>query len=113
MNALNPVQRVDRQIREAIRGHEPNTTKDEADARVLALLDLVGIAPSRARSYPHEFSGGMRQRAMIAMSLACQPSLLIADEPTTALDVISQAQILALLASTATPRIAQSADDFP
>ena len=99
MNALNPVQRVDRQIREAIRAHEPNTTKDEADTRVLALLDLVGIAPSRAGSYPHEFSGGMRQRAMIAMSLACQPSLLIADEPTTALDVISQAQILALLAS--------------
>jgi oligopeptide/dipeptide ABC transporter ATP-binding protein len=99
MNALNPVQRVDRQIREAIRAHEPATTKDEADARVLSLLDLVGIAPSRARSYPHEFSGGMRQRVMIAMSLACQPSLLIADEPTTALDVISQAQILALLAS--------------
>jgi len=99
MNALNPVQRVDRQIREAISAHEPDTTKDEADARVLTLLDLVGIAASRVRSYPHEFSGGMRQRAMIAMSLACQPSLLIADEPTTALDVISQAQILALLAS--------------
>lgn len=99
MNALNPVQRVDRQIREAILTHEPTTTKAEAEARVLSLLDVVGISPSRSRSYPHEFSGGMRQRAMIAMALACQPSLLIADEPTTALDVISQAQILALLAS--------------
>jgi len=97
MNALNPVQRVDRQILEAIRTHEPETSKQDAYARVLELFNLVGISPSRAKSYPHEFSGGMRQRAMIAMSLACRPSLLIADEPTTALDVISQAQILTLL----------------
>ncbi len=99
MNALNPVQRVDKQIREAITTHEPATSRAEADRRVLELLEVVGIAPGRARSYPHEFSGGMRQRAMIAMALACRPALLIADEPTTALDVISQAQILALLAS--------------
>jgi oligopeptide/dipeptide ABC transporter ATP-binding protein len=97
MNALNPVHRIDKQILEAIQTHEPETSKDDAQARVLELIELVGISPSRAKSYPHEFSGGMRQRAMIAMSLACRPSLLIADEPTTALDVISQAQILALL----------------
>jgi len=97
MNALNPVQRIDRQILEAITTHEPGIDVGVARARVLDLLDSVGIAPARASSYPHEFSGGMRQRAMIAMSLACRPRLLIADEPTTALDVISQAQILALL----------------
>lgn len=97
MNALNPVLRIDRQIREAISRHEPNVSKEEANARVLEMFDLVGVSASRARSYPHEFSGGMRQRAMIAMSLVCRPLLLIADEPTTALDVISQAQILALL----------------
>ena len=99
MNALNPVQRVDRQILEAITAHDPRVERDVANARVLELLDLVGIAPARSKSYPHEFSGGMRQRAMIAMALACRPSLLIADEPTTALDVISQAQILALLST--------------
>ncbi len=99
MNALNPVQRVDRQILEAISAHDSHAAKEESSQRVLELLDLVGIAPARAKSYPHEFSGGMRQRAMIAMALACRPSLLIADEPTTALDVISQAQILALLSS--------------
>ncbi|MHB1088799.1 MAG: ABC transporter ATP-binding protein [Acidimicrobiales bacterium] len=99
MNALNPVQRVDRQILEAITAHDAHAAKDESTRRVLQLLDLVGISPARAKSFPHEFSGGMRQRAMIAMALACRPSLLIADEPTTALDVISQAQILALLSS--------------
>lgn len=97
MNALNPVQRIDRQILEAITTHEPDVDANEARSRVLGLLDAVGISPGRSSSYPHEFSGGMRQRAMIAMSLACHPQLLIADEPTTALDVISQAQILSLL----------------
>ncbi len=97
MNALNPVQRIDQQILEAIRIHEPETSTATARARVVELLGLVGIAPSRAASYPHEFSGGMRQRAMIAMALACQPALVIADEPTTALDAISQDQILQLL----------------
>jgi peptide/nickel transport system ATP-binding protein len=97
MNALNPVQRVDRQILEAITTHEHDVDKHVATDRVLELLDLVGVSPSRAKSYPHEFSGGMRQRALIAMALACTPSLLIADEPTTALDVISQTQILNLL----------------
>ena len=99
MNALNPVQRVDRQILEAITAHDSHAPKDAARERVLELLDRVGVSPARAKSYPHEFSGGMRQRAMIAMALACRPLLLIADEPTTALDVISQAQILALLRS--------------
>ena len=97
MNALNPVLRISRQILEPIVTHAPETAARDAEQRVMELLDLVGISPSRARSYPHEFSGGMRQRVMIAMALACHPSLLIADEPTTALDVISQAQILSLL----------------
>ena len=104
MNALNPVHRIDRQILEPIRTHEPDTSAADARARVDELLDLVGVAPARARSYPHEFSGGMRQRVMIAMALACQPSLLIADEPTTALDVINQLQILNLLGDLRTQR---------
>jgi oligopeptide/dipeptide ABC transporter ATP-binding protein len=99
MNALNPVARVDRQIVEPILAHEPGTSAADARARARELLEQVGVSPSRASSYPHEFSGGMRQRVMIAMSLACRPKLLIADEPTTALDVISQAQILTLLGS--------------
>ncbi len=97
MNALNPVRAVGDQIREAIRLHEPGVSDRDARARVAELLDQVGIASARASEYPHEFSGGMRQRAMIAMALACRPAVLIADEPVTALDVMVQAQILQLL----------------
>ena len=97
MNALNPVYKVRDQIVEAISVHEPDVNKDEARERVGKLLETVGIDPSRADNYPHEFSGGMRQRALIAMALACNPDLLIADEPGTALDVIVQAQVLRLL----------------
>lgn len=97
MNALNPVYKVGDQIVEAIIAHEPNTKKNEAEERTTKLLELVGIDPSRANNYPHEFSGGMRQRALIAMSVACNPDLLIADEPGTALDVIVQAQVLRMM----------------
>ena len=97
MNALNPVHTIGHQIREPIKLHEPDTTKDEAETRAAELLDAVGIAPDRASDYPHELSGGMRQRVMIAMALACRPDLVIADEPVTALDVMTQAQILNLL----------------
>jgi peptide/nickel transport system ATP-binding protein len=94
MNALDPVMRIDRQIAEAIRLHEPGANPNE---RVNELLERVGIPSSRRRQYPHEFSGGMRQRVMIALALACGPELIIGDEPTTALDVMTQGQILQLL----------------
>lgn len=93
MNALNPVHRVGDQIVEAILEHE-DVSHEEAVSRTKDLLDLVGINPNRFGEYPHEFSGGMKQRAVIAMALACHPDLIIADEPTTALDVMVQAQIL-------------------
>ncbi len=100
MTSLNPVYTIGSQIVEAIRLHR-STSRKAAQARAIELLDLVGIpAPAeRVDSYPHTLSGGMRQRAMIAMALACEPRLLIADEPTTALDVTIQAQILDLLRS--------------
>ncbi len=100
ISALNPVYKVGSQIVEAIRAHE-DIGKDAAMERAVALLDQVGIpdAARRADQYPHEFSGGMRQRAMIAMGLALEPNVLIADEPTTALDVTIQAQILRLIKS--------------
>lgn len=96
MNALNPVMRIGDQIREAILLHKL-MDQAAADNQVEKLLDLVGIAKNRKDQYPHQYSGGMRQRAMIAMALACKPSLLFADEPTTALDVMIQAQVLELL----------------
>ncbi len=100
MTALNPVQRIGVQIVEQIRAHDDAVSKDQAMERARELLERVGIphASARLRSYPHELSGGMRQRATIAMALSCSPSLLIADEPTTALDVTIQAQIVAELA---------------
>lgn len=97
MNALNPVRTVGDQISEAIRLHAPDTTKAEAARRTAELLERVGISRRRAREYPHTYSGGMRQRAMIALALACDPDVIVADEPTTALDVMIQAQILELL----------------
>jgi peptide/nickel transport system ATP-binding protein/oligopeptide transport system ATP-binding protein len=99
MTSMNPVYRVGAQIVEAIRAHDSGVPKEEARRRTIELLDSVGIpeAARRVDDYPHEFSGGMRQRAMIAMGLALEPDVLIADEPTTALDVTVQAQILRLL----------------
>jgi peptide/nickel transport system ATP-binding protein len=94
MNALNPVHRVQDQIAEAIVTHEPQTPPETVQARVEALFDQVGIPRSRMRDFPHQYSGGMKQRAVIAMALALNPKLMIADEPTTALDVIVQDQIL-------------------
>jgi len=96
MNALNPVRRIGDQIGEPIE-LRLGLSHDRADARARELLELVGIPRARAKSYPHELSGGMRQRAMIAMALACDPAIVIGDEPTTALDVMVQAQILELL----------------
>jgi peptide/nickel transport system ATP-binding protein len=97
MSAFNPVKRVGDQVVEAILLHE-DVSRSEARGRMRELFEHAGIAPRRADDYPHEFSGGMRQRVMIAMALACNPPLVIADEPTTALDVMIQAQILNLLA---------------
>ena len=98
MTSLNPVLTLERQLTEAILKHY-NVNSEEAIKRAVDLMDLVGIpdAAKRLRDYPHQFSGGMRQRAMIAMGLACNPMLLIADEPTTALDVTIQAQIVDLV----------------
>jgi peptide/nickel transport system ATP-binding protein len=97
LHSLNPVHRVGRQIAEPIQVHEPDLPADAVRRRVDELLDQVGLTASRSRSYPHQLSGGQKQRVMIAMALACRPKLIVADEPTTALDVMVQAQILDLL----------------
>ncbi len=96
MNALNPVYTIGDQIAEVLMLHK-QMTKEEAMKEVYKLLEMVGIDPKRAKSYPHELSGGMKQRVVIAMALALRPPLVIADEPTTALDVVVQAQIMNLL----------------
>ncbi len=99
MTCLNPVYTIGDQLMEALTCHDKTISKTQARARAIQMLELVGInnAVKRVDQYPHEFSGGMRQRAMIAMALICEPKLLIADEPTTALDVTIQAQILELM----------------
>ena len=99
MTSLNPVFRIGDQVDEAIILHNPGMSEEDVKARTLELLEMVGIANKEGvySMYPHELSGGMRQRVMIAIALACKPELIIADEPTTALDVTIQAQILDLL----------------
>ena len=97
LHSLNPVQRIGTQIAEPILLHESGTTKEAAARRAGQLLSQVGLPADRADSYPHELSGGQKQRVMIAMALACSPNLIIADEPTTALDVMIQAQVLNLI----------------
>ena len=99
MTCLNPVYTIGNQLMEALTCHDKSISEQDARARAIEMLELVGInnAEKRIDQYPHEFSGGMRQRAMIAMALICKPKLLIADEPTTALDVTIQAQILELM----------------
>ena len=99
MTALNPVFRIGEQVDEITMLHNPDMSKEQVKARTIEMLEMVGIANSEGvyKMYPHELSGGMRQRVMIAISLACQPRLLIADEPTTALDVTIQAQIMDLI----------------
>jgi peptide/nickel transport system ATP-binding protein len=94
MNALNPVLRLETQITDVLQAHDPSMGPDARRGRALELLRLVGIAPDRLRSYPHELSGGMRQRAIIAIALALNPEIIIMDEPTTALDVVVQRDIL-------------------
>ena len=94
MNSWNPVVKIGEQIREAIREHYPDKTKEENTNKINELFNIVGLESSIADRYPHELSGGMKQRAVIALALSCDPKLIIADEPTTALDVVIQDQIL-------------------
>ena len=97
MTSLNPVLKVGEQIAESIRQHEPDMKKAQVEKRVEEILEMVGIPASRKNEYPHQFSGGMKQRVVIAIALALEPRLLLADEPTTALDVTIQAQVLQMM----------------
>ena len=97
MNSWNPVVKIGEQIREAMREHYPDKTKEENTTKILELFAIVGLDPSVIDRFPHELSGGMKQRAVIALALSCDPKLIIADEPTTALDVTIQAQIIELM----------------
>jgi peptide/nickel transport system ATP-binding protein len=99
LHSLNPVHRIGAQIAEPIHVHTPGLGEGRVAGRVAELLEQVGLEPARARSYPHQLSGGQKQRVMIAMALACDPSLVVADEPTTALDVMVQAQVLKVLST--------------
>ncbi len=101
MNSLNPLFRVGRQLTDTIAAHRPEWSRAERDGRARELLTMVGISPDRVRSYPHQLSGGMRQRVMVAMALALEPRVLIMDEPTTALDVVMQRQIVEQIARAA------------
>ena len=99
MTSLNPVLRVGEQIAESIRLHQPELKKEEVENRVKEILEMVGIPAERRNEYPHQFSGGMKQRVVIAIALSLEPRLLIADEPTTALDVTIQAQVLQMISN--------------
>jgi len=97
LTRLNPLMRISEHFRETLKAHEPGLSKHEIDRRALDVLRRMGIPPTRYRSYPHEFSGGMRQRLMIALALVLRPHFVVADEPTTALDVLVEAQIIQIL----------------
>lgn len=97
MTSLNPVMTVGDQIKEVVEAHNKGLSKEEMEKQALSMLEMVGIPSSRSNEYPHQFSGGMKQRVIIAIALACNPTLLIADEPTTALDVTIQAQVLDMI----------------
>ena len=97
LTRLNPLMRISEHFEETIRQHDPKLPKDQVERRALEVLRLMGIPPTRYRSYPHEFSGGMRQRLMIALALVLRPRFVVADEPTTALDVLVEAQIIRIL----------------
>jgi peptide/nickel transport system ATP-binding protein len=97
LTRLNPLMRISQHFEETIKQHQPDLSKDEIRERAMEVLRLMGIPPTRYRSYPHEFSGGMRQRLMIALALVLRPAFVVADEPTTALDVLVEAQIVQIL----------------